>query len=271
MKLKYLSAICFFVPAILWPISSTAEPFLMPKFPKHEIKITNIHYEGKKIDPKTASLSQRLLYLEAPKRLEADLHRVGKGADRRLEFVMVERQNNANTAINTFTFKTTEYMILEKYEKVVNNSSGKRLRKEFYYMSHPANKYPDDLVHPYTIEVTFRGLELDKPGAKRRFNIWLPPTVVIPMELKVCEKETIKLPIGSRECYRVEIRPFMTAFLGPFLGRLIQRFVPSYVFWFDINGTHPLLKYKGPLGKVNVIGVPDEVYDTVKLEPDPSR
>ncbi len=61
----------------------------------------------------------------------------------------------------------------------------------------------------------------------------------------------------------------MSAFLGPILGRLIQPLIPGYEFWFDVHGTHPIMRYKGPLGKVNIIGVPDEVYDIISIDPDP--
>jgi len=271
MRYKNISAILLFTAVILWPIRSYSEPFPMPRLPKRETRVVKIHYEGKKIKLEKATLSQKLLYKESPHQLESDMHWVGEGSARQLEFVMVERLNSKNTNTNTFTFKASNSLILEKFEKVVTSPSGKRLRREYYDLRHPAQNFPEDLMHTYTMEIAFRGLKLDQPGSVHRFYFWIPPAMVIPMLVKVKKTETLELPIGSRKCHRVEIKPDMSALLGKFLGRIIQPLIPSYLFWLETRGTHPLLKYKGPLGKINIIGAPDEIYQTVKIDPDPAR
>lgn len=255
----------------LSPILSKAENFKMPRMPEREIRVTEIHYEGKKIDPDTASLSQKLLWLGSPKRLESDFYWVGTGADRHPEFIMVERLNNKNTVTNTYKFKPGKHLVIATYERIEKSPNGRQLRREFYNIAHPDNNYSEDLMHSYTLELAFRGLPLDKPGSKHEYNIWLPPGMIIPMVAKVRGKETLDTPMGKRECYKVEIAPNMSKFLGPILGRLVQPLIPKYRFWFDVNGTHPILRYIGPLGKVNIIGVPDEVYVIISLDPDPSK
>ena len=154
-------------------------------------------------------------------------------------------------------------------EKTVDTPAGKRLREEAYSFSNPFLKYPKDLVHLYVLEIVFRGLKLDQPGSRHNFNLWLPPNVVVPMYVKVKGKETVKLPHRSREAYRLEIVPDMTVFLGSIVGKLITAVLPRWKVWFDVHGTHPIVKYDGPLGKVNVFGVPDEIYELIKVSPEP--
>ena len=72
-------------------------------------------------------------------------------------------------------------------------------------------------------------------------------------------------------CTRVVIGPDMVEFLGPIMGRVIKPFLAEYTFWYDTRGTHPLIKYMGPMGKVNTGGVPTEIYETTSLTPDPGK
>ena len=55
------------------------------------------------------------------------------------------------------------------------------------------------------------------------------------------------------------------------MGRVISPFLAEYTFWYDARGTHPLIKYVGPMGKVNTGGVPTEIYETKSLTPHPGE
>jgi hypothetical protein len=50
------------------------------------------------------------------------------------------------------------------------------------------------------------------------------------------------------------------------LGKLIQPIVPRYTWWLEAEGSHSQVRYRGPLGQVNVINAPVEVHELMKTK-----
>jgi len=256
---------------ILLPVVARAEPFSIPPLPEDEVKETKVYYKEGDVGLEKMVTVQRMLYLEAPSALKYHVYWVGEGASRRPEITLIEERNNETSATYTFFFRPGEHFIIESFKEMVTNKAGKEIRREHHNFTHPLLNYPDDLTHAYTIEYALRGLDFT-PGTKRTFRLWLPPATILPMVARVKKVETIKLSDGSTwPCYRVEFRPDMTKFLGGILGRIIQLFVPKYTFWYDTRGTHPLIRYTGPMGKGGAMGVPTEIYDTTMIKPHPAE
>lgn len=261
-----------FLVVILFPTAAMTKPFGIPPLPEDEVRENKIYYKEGEVGLEGMDTVQRMLYLEAPTALKYHVYWVGEGANRRPEITLVEERHNETTATYTFIYRPGKHFIMEGFRKVVTNKAGKEIRREYHNLSHPLLDYPDDLTHVYTIEYALRGLDFKKPGTKRSFHIWLPPATIVPMLARVEETEEIKLSDGSTwPCYRVEFGPDMTKFLGWLIGRIVQLFVPNYIFWYDTRGTNPLIRYIGPMGKVNAIGVPTEIYDTTLIKPHPAE
>jgi len=268
---KAIFPLVAFLLVLLLPTAARTEPFGIPPLPEDEVRENKIYYKEGDVGLEDMAMAQRMLYLEAPTALKYHVYWVGEGTSRHPEITLIEERHNEPTATYTFLYRPGEHFIMESFKKVVTNKEGKEIRREYHNLSHPLLDLPDDLTHVYTIEYALRGLEF-KPGTRRTFHIWLPPATIVPMVARVKKIENIKLFDGSTwPCYRVEFGPDMTKFLGRILGRIIQLFVPKYIFWYDTRGTHPLIRYIGPMGKVNAIGVPTEIYDTTKIKPHPAE
>lgn len=259
-----------FILVILFSCPIYATPFRIPPLPEREVKESRVYLQGKAFNPATASQMMRLQYYESPNYLKAYIEWLGRGATKQLKFTMVENLNSTAVATNVFYFRR-DLLVIERYERTIVNSAGRTIRTEMYNLAHPHLKYPQDLMHPYTVEIAFRGLKLDKPGTTQTFNLWLPPNVIIPVEARVMGVETITADSKARQCYRVDLFPQFTSFIGSFFAKIIQPLVPQYSFWFEVNGTRPIVRYRGPLGKLNTSGAPTEVYDLVRVDPDPSK
>lgn len=259
-----------FVLAIFLYSPVYATPFRIPSLPEREIKESKAYLHGKAFNPENASQMMRLQYYESPNYLKATIQWVGNAEAKQLKFTMVENLNSGAIATNVFYF-VRDFLVIEKYERTIVNKAGRTIRTEIYNLAHPHLKYPNDLMHPYTLEVAFRGIKLNKPGSSQTFNLWLPPNVIIPVEARVMGTESITVTSQTRQCYRVDLFPQFTFFIGSFLAKIIQPLMPQYSFWFEVNGTHPIVRYRGPLGKINSSGAPTEIYDLVRLDPDPSR
>ena len=269
---KIISGLAASLIIVLLPATSRNEPFNIPPLPEDEVRESIIFYKEGKVGIEDMATSQQMLYWEAPSFLKHHVYWVGEGASRRPQLTLIEERHNETTATYTFYFKPGEHFILERFEVVVKDGSDKEVRREHHNLFHPMLEHPDDLTHVYTVEYALRGLDFTKPGSTRTFNIWLPPNTVVAMVAEVIGVENIELKDGTTwPCYRVEFGPDMVKLLGPILGRVIKPFIGDYTFWYDTRGTHPLIKYVGPMGKVNTGGVPTEVYETASISPHPEK
>jgi len=269
VKKSGLALIALMMISVIVPAAQN-EPFGLPPLPEDEVRESVIFYKEGEVGLEDIAVSQRMLYWEAPSALKFHVYWTGEGEERRPEITLLEERHNGTTAFYTFLFKPGDRLIMEGFNKKVTDPSGKEVQREYRNFSHPLSDYPDDLFHVYTLEYALRGMDFNSPGLERRFSLWVPPGAVVPMIARVKGLETITLKDGTTwPCCRVEIGPDMVEFLGPILGRIIRPFLATYTFWYDTRGTHPLIKYVGPRGKVNTGGAPTEIYETTSLTPYP--
>jgi hypothetical protein len=259
------------LPVIIIPGSaSRADPLNIPPMPEDELKRSIIYYKEGEVGLEDVAIAQRMLYWEAPSILQFHFYWQGEGDNSRPQLTVTEERHNGTSAEYTFSFSSGDHYVMERYTKVVKDLEGEVVQKELRDFSHPIYNYPEDLTHVYTIEYCLRGLDMERPGYKQTFHLWLPPTGVIPMTAEVRGIETITLHNGRKyTCRVVEIRPDMVQFLGPVLGRLIRPFLATYTFWYETQGTHPTIRYTGPMGKINTGGVPTEIYEMISIKQKP--
>jgi hypothetical protein len=256
--------------AFLFPLNSMSESFKMPPFPEDELRTYRSYYKDGDVNPDDLARSQRMLYLEDPSLLKWHLFWVGEGASRRPQVSLTEERNNGTTANHTFYFKSGDSFIIEGFDRVVKDQSGKVVQRKKRDLTHAMWEYPDDVCLIYTINYALRGLDLASPGVEHSFNLWNGG--LTPMKATVKGAETITLRDGSEyKCFRVEIRPDPTEMLGPVLGRAINVFLGQYTLWFDVNGSHPMVQYMGPMGKVNSGSAPTAVYELASDKPRPGE
>lgn len=269
---KIIAGIFFSLIVVLGPGSAYSEPFKIPPLIEDEVGDSNVYYLEGEIDVDDMPTSQRTLYWEAPVSIRRHTYWVGEGSSRRPQITLTEQRRNTTTAVYTFYFKPGKDLILESFEEKVVDKSGKEVRREYRNLTHPLLDLPDDLVHAYTVDFALRSLDFTKTGSERNFSILLPPATVVVMIAEVKGVENITLRDGTVwSCYRVDIRPDLVKLLGPILGRIISPFIGDYNFWYDTRGNHPLIKYQGPMGKVNTGRVPTEIYETSRTESRPAK
>jgi len=165
------------------------------------------------------------------------------------------RINDTGTRINGYMF--AHATILERGEHLMpvsfrasdSNPAGRTIRAMHANFDDEALSYPDDTYPIFSAMTAIRGLDFS-PGARKAVHLWIAPTEIYRIWLEVEEKETIKVPAGTFECYRVELKPDIRSIMpiGDFLASLIQPFIPTYHFWYSAERSHPLVRFEGSLG-----------------------
>jgi hypothetical protein len=106
--------------------------------------------------------------------------------------------------------------------------------------------YPRDLAPALGCAVALRGLEFE-PGAERTFSLWLANTLYWTVEARVEKLETVELPIGRVQAWRVRLRPSFEE-VDRALGNLVDMVLPPLVVHFDAEPPHRFLRFEFPTG-----------------------
>lgn len=256
-------------PPVLRPRPASADlesPFDLPDLPA-ERRTFKVYFETPPRDLDRQPLNQRLLYLENANWIETESHWLGGGEARRLEYTRVERLNNRCRAEVRFRFLPGGFLRLEEMSRRVTNPAGELVREEYFDFTEELVRYPASLCHPYTLELAFRGLRL-APGVSRSFRLWLGATATLKMTVTVAGRENLRLPDGQEiDCLRLEMIPDLVEYLGG-VGKLVQTIVPRYTWWLSAQSPHSQVRYRGPLGQINVIQAPVVIHDLVEWEAD---
>ena len=237
-------------------------PFLVPALPD-EWRSFNVYFETPMRDLEQQPLNQRLLYLETANRIETTSRWVGEGSEQHLEYTRVEHLNNHCLSLVRFRYLAGKNFQLQDLTRTAKNEAGEPVREEYFNFEDPLFHYPRDLCHPYTLELAFRGLPLE-PGYSRNFRLWLGATATLKMTVQVAGRENLRLPDGREfPCFRLEMIPDLVEYVGV-MGKLIQPIVPRYTWWLSAEDSHSQVRYRGPLGQINVLNAPVEVHDLME-------
>ena len=244
--------------------AESSEHFLTGDFSHGEKRFMEVSWDKKEMDKFGNSLKVTLS--EAATKFETELLWVGEGKERHITYYRKEHLRNKCTSEWKFTFLPGENLILDKIENKMINPEGEITRDESYSITDSYLKYPQPLLHSFVIEVALRTMEFKK-GNKKHFYVFLGPSSIYKMEVKVMGRETLNLPIGKKDVIRVNMRSLLEDVFGSFTARFLKYVIPGHVFWFDAEGNHPMLKYTGPMGRYLPVGVPLETHTIVNYEP----
>jgi len=145
-----------------------------------------------------------------------------------------------------------------RFEKTVTDPTGKALmseRKQFDWTKNVVQFERQDLVKnkktTKTLSAPADTLAVEGIAGALRSLPFGPDTrfpahfltnepKVYDVTLEVRERETVRTPAGTFECYKVEVVPHVGA-LGAF------RFLfPKAYFWFTVDAPHSWVRYQGP-------------------------
>lgn len=244
--------------------------YKVPSIPDGEVRKLKVRYEDPKLNDAYFAgkpINQRILHDEATSSIETIVKFKGEGSARQLVYTRNETLHNRALSTWDFTFLPGDRLVLSTIEHRIKTPAGKQIRHEFFDLTDPIFHYPSDSFHAYVLEVFFRTLPL-QVGYKNQFHLWLAPKAIMRMMISVEKTEILKTPAGDIECFVIQMTPNVEDFLGK-AGKLIQPLVPKFTFWTTVKGTHPVIKYRGPLGEVNLVGAPIEVHDLTSISPAP--
>jgi hypothetical protein len=106
--------------------------------------------------------------------------------------------------------------------------------------------YPRDLTPLLGCAVALRGLEFER-GAERTFSVWLANTVFWECEAKVEQAESVDLPVGRADAWRVRVRPSLEQ-VDRALDKLVAGLLPPILLHFAEEPPHRLLRLEFPTG-----------------------
>jgi hypothetical protein len=160
-------------------------------------------------------------------------------------------------------YMDAENMGLMRIQKKTVSRSGNVVREQWINYKDPMFDYPDNLCHVYTITAAIRKMEL-KVGARNDIHLLLDvDSAPWHMYVVVEDIETIKVPAGEFECYKIKLDPDYKSIMGSWswASPVIKRFVPDYYFWVDVNEPHTLVRFQGTFGPVG--GSPSQAHELV--------
>lgn len=79
---------------------------------------------------------------------------------------------------------------------------------------------------------------------RMHFELVTDEGAVVGMEAKIVGRETIAVPAGVFDCYRIDLSP--TGVLGALAGLILPRFS----MWHTVAAPHAWIRYRGPTGGV---------------------
>lgn len=106
--------------------------------------------------------------------------------------------------------------------------------------------FPVDVMPLLACLIGLRGLDFER-GTKRQVDLWLAFSVFWPLEAKVEKRETVRVPAGEIDAWRVRVRPSFAQISG-LLDKVIGGLLPPFVLHFEAAEPHRMLRFHFPTG-----------------------
>lgn len=106
--------------------------------------------------------------------------------------------------------------------------------------------FPSNATPLLGCAIALRGLEFVK-GERHNFAIWLAHSVWWAIALHVDRRETIDLPVGRIDAWRVSAAPQFEG-IGSALNRVVQAILPPFRLHFQAEPPHRLVRFSFPTG-----------------------
>ena len=213
---------------------------------RQELKYT-ISYEEKDLDMAAKPFAQRIMDVDQP---AAAKILIEPDADpSRARMTLVEDMRNQTSRVTTFEYLLSPEFRWMSMKLEQKNAHGKTIRREFYNIASPVFKYPQEIITPQSLWLMFPNMPL-APGFKTASFIYMNNILMANAVIEVKARESVIAPAGAFDCWKVSVMPSATDYLGATAGSLVQRFVPSYTIWVEVETPHKIVKYRGLLGQM---------------------
>jgi len=208
-----------------------------------------VSYEDPSLDMSRRPFAQRILDVDQPLSSKVIIE-TGK-ADPTVRMIYFdERLRNGTTRLYALELRKQGKAFRWQAMWVAHkNKAGAVIRREYNQVSHPAFAYPPEVITPQGMWLTLRDLQY-AVGAKSTSFIFMNPTLMANVTVLVSARETVRVPAGAFDCWKIEVTPNASEYFGSVVGSLIQRFVPRYTVWIETAPSRRIVKYRGVLGQM---------------------
>ncbi len=232
---------------------SFAGDLKVPAIPDGEVRVFKSYYATKRDRPNMKSWLMRAAVAFAPESYTGEIRWQGEGEGRQFVYTRKAKLNNESTADLTFVFDTSPDFRLRSFRNVVLAPDGTKLRDVYYDYTEPSLRYPDKTFQVFVGDMVLRSSDL-AVGVRLPWNVWLSPFNVFPFRFRVTGEETITVPAGTFECYKVMGR-LVPEGLTDITGIILSKIIGKYYFWVEKGGSHGVVRVRWPLSSGIVPGM----------------
>ncbi len=188
-----------------------------------------------------------------------------KGGKSYYQFFRAEYLAGKHINYNSYYFNRFDPYRFVIFEKVMQSPNGRIIKEEITYFDDPGHPFPPDLNHFFSLPMAIRGLDFENKESND-LQIWFSSHFTPwKMNIIVEDREKITVPAGEFECYRVRLEPDLKAIFHQWywVARMINRWIPNFYYWFDVNEPYPMVKFVGRFGPVGFS--PQQVHELVSI------
>ncbi|MCP4683132.1 MAG: hypothetical protein GY864_12420 [Desulfobacterales bacterium] len=227
--------------------SAVAQQFPIPDLPEGEVLTYQVSYTGKFADPETRMVMESREFWEQEQVVQEQTSWVGEGKNRHLVNHRTGSLFGGGTDKWTIEFTPGSNLMLDRVEHKVNFPTGKLFHREAHRFRDASLEYPEPIFHTSALNFVFRGLTF-APEQTYIFWHWKTwPTVITEKEVKVVGKEILELPIGRRECWKVEVVTCPETFKGMgIFGFIARRLSHKSTYWMLVDEPHIMARSEIP-------------------------
>jgi hypothetical protein len=252
-------AITFILAITLIAFSARAGTFSPPDIPDGE-KLTYRALLETTEEKKESFVSPR----EEVTKVTQIITRFEKNGKPYYRFFRAEQLAGGQINYYTYIFTDFEPFRFVVFEKMMQSTNGRVVKKEITYFDDPAYTSPPDLNHFFSIPMTIRGIEF-RPATRNDLLVWFSSHLT-PWKMNVIVegKESVTVPAGTFECWKVRVEPDLKAIFKDWywIARMVKPWVPNFYYWFADEAPYPLVKYQGTFGPEGV--TPPQVQELME-------
>lgn len=246
------------------PLTSGAIQFKDPGAEKGEKLTYEVSYDNIQKFEKS-NLSASIGVGEFPVRFTVKVDKIKSGGKDIIKVTRDEVLYNKNRAENIYIIEVKDKGALRliEHRKKVRDKRNVVIRDYITRFDDPSLRYPSDTIHPTLTPFILRGAVFKK-GTQYKYTTWMNEVNLLKMIVNVKGRETIKVPAGTFECIKIEVKPDVSSIIGnKAFAKVVKPFIPKLIFWFDTGPGHKMIKFKGTaIGP----GSPKSVHTLVSIE-----
>lgn len=241
--------IIIFALIIILTVPTQAQPFRTPSF-----------VEGEELRYKVTFYQKTSSPFNTPHPLEIinKIHRTTDEKKRRIiKHTSTEHRSDKTTAMWVFNYSDTVPTL-----KCLNFSRKicSPLNEEFFYeyadLENPFLIFPENVAHAGAIPFLMSAIPWEEEKMMDAY-VWAQDGKPTHIFVLYSGEDEIKVPAGHFKAWRVITKVDKKEVIEPWgvFGNLIARLIPEFVFWYDCEPPHRLLKIKVDFG-VTSAGAP---------------